>query len=58
VRTLAAWAFANGARRVVAHLDAEDASAARTLARQGFVDTREPPYPGVARWALLADGRI
>lgn len=52
VRALAAWAFANGARRVVAHLDAEDLGAAQTLARNGFQDTGEPPYPGVARWAL------
>lgn len=54
VRALAAWAFANGAKRVIAHLDAEDANAAHTLARQGFIDTRQPPYPGVARWALSA----
>lgn len=54
VRALAAWAFANGARRVIAHLDAEDVYAAATLARSGFRDTREPPYPGVARWALCA----
>ncbi|MGE0741691.1 MAG: GNAT family N-acetyltransferase [Hyphomonadaceae bacterium] len=52
VQTLAAWAFANGAKRVIAHLDAEDLDAAHTLARSGFSDTREPPYPGVARWAL------
>lgn len=54
VDTLAAWAFANGARRVIVHLDAEDAHAARTLQRSGFTDTNEPPYPGVARWALEA----
>jgi RimJ/RimL family protein N-acetyltransferase len=54
VRTLAAWGFANGARRVIAHLDAEDVHAAHTLARNGFADTGEPPYPGVARWALSA----
>lgn len=54
VRALSAWAFANGARRVVAHLDAEDAHAATALASNGFVDTGEPPYPGVARWALCA----
>lgn len=54
VRTLSAWAFANGARRVIVHVDAEDAHAARTLARNGFADTCEPPYPGVARWALSA----
>lgn len=52
VRALSAWAFANGARRVIAHLDAEDAHAARTLAQSGFADTCERPYPGVARWAL------
>lgn len=52
VRTLALWALANGARRVVAHLDAEDAHAARTLAKSGFADTGHAPYPGVARWAL------
>lgn len=54
IRALAGWAFANGARRVVAHLDAEDLNAASTLAKNGFTDTREPPYPGVARWALSA----
>lgn len=52
IRTLATWGFANGAKRVIAHLDAEDLNAAHTLAKQGFTDTREPPYPGVARWAL------
>ena len=52
VRALAAWAFSNGARRVIAHLDAEDAQGARTLASSGFADTGEPPYPGVSRWAL------
>ena len=54
VRALARWAFANGARRVMVHLDAEDSHAAHTLARSGFADTGEPPYPGVARWALAA----
>lgn len=54
VRALSAWALANGARRVIAHLDAEDVHAAHTLERSGFVDTGEPPYPGVARWALAA----
>jgi RimJ/RimL family protein N-acetyltransferase len=54
VRALSAWAFANGARRVVVHLDAEDLSAVHTLAKNGFADTGEPPYPGVARWALSA----
>jgi len=54
VRVLSAWAFANGARRVIAHLDAEDAHAAHTLAKSGFADTGQPPYPGVARWALSA----
>ncbi|MFN3464674.1 MAG: GNAT family N-acetyltransferase [Terricaulis sp.] len=54
IRTLAAWAFANGAKRVIAHLDAEDVNAANTLAKNGFTDTRDPPYPGVARWALAA----
>jgi RimJ/RimL family protein N-acetyltransferase len=50
VRALATWAFANGAKRVIAHLDAEDVHAAHTLQRNGFSDTGEPPYPGVARW--------
>ena len=54
VQALAMWAFANGAKRVVAHLDAEDVHAAHTLAKSGFADTREAPYPGVARWALQA----
>jgi [ribosomal protein S5]-alanine N-acetyltransferase len=54
VRALATWAFANGARRVIAHLDAEDTGAAHTLARNGFADIGEPPYPGVARWARAA----
>lgn len=54
VRALSAWAFANGAKRVIAHLDAEDMHAASTLARSGFADTGEPPYPGVARWAISA----
>jgi RimJ/RimL family protein N-acetyltransferase len=54
VQALSAWAFANGAKRVVAHLDPEDAHAAHALARNGFSDTSEAPYPGVARWALRA----
>jgi RimJ/RimL family protein N-acetyltransferase len=54
VRALGAWALANGALRVISHLDAEDAHAAHTLERSGFVDTGEPPYPGVSRWALAA----
>ncbi len=54
VDALSKWAFANGAQRVIVHLDAEDAHAARTLERNGFADTREPPYPGVARWAPSA----
>ena len=54
MRALAAWAFANGAKRVIAHLDAEDSHAAHTLAKSGFADTGEPPYPGVASWALSA----
>ena len=54
IRALTAWAFANGARRVLVHLDAEDAATARTLANSGFADTRQPPYPGVACWALSA----
>jgi RimJ/RimL family protein N-acetyltransferase len=54
VRTLARWAFEQGAKRVIAHLDAEDLSATHTLARNGFFDTGHAPYPGVARWALMA----
>jgi ribosomal-protein-alanine N-acetyltransferase len=54
VSTLAAWALTNGAKRVIAHLDAEDMHAAATLAKSGFSDIGEPPYPGVARWALSA----
>lgn len=54
VRTLVAWAFANGARRVIVHLDAEDLGAAQALAKNGFADIGERPYPGVARWALSA----
>ena len=54
IRALSAWAFANGAKRVIAYLDAEDIHAAHTLAKSGFADTGEPPYPGVARWARAA----
>jgi ribosomal-protein-alanine N-acetyltransferase len=54
VQALASWAFKNGARQVIVHLDAEDAQAARTLEKSGFADTQQPPYPGVARWALSA----
>jgi [ribosomal protein S5]-alanine N-acetyltransferase len=54
VRAVSAWAFANGARRVIVHLDAEDYGAVRVVEKNGFQDTHEPPYPGVARWALLA----
>lgn len=51
---LSRWAIANGAQRVLVHFDAEEAVAAETFAATGFVDTREPPYPGVARWVLTA----
>lgn len=54
VRSLVGWAFANGAKRVVVHLDAEDMGAAQALAKNGFADIGERPYPGVARWALSA----
>lgn len=54
VRALTAWGFAHGAARVISHLDAEDHTAAHTLQKLGFTDTREPPYPGVAKWALSA----
>ncbi|MGE0596920.1 MAG: GNAT family N-acetyltransferase [Hyphomonadaceae bacterium] len=54
VRALTDWALQRGAKRVVVHLDAEDAGAVRTLEKAGFVDTREPPYPGVARYAMQA----
>jgi len=56
VRALSAWAFGNGAKRVIVHLDAEDVHAANTLSRSGFADTGEPPYPGVARWAIALAG--
>ncbi len=52
VRLLSRWALENGARQVVVHVDQSDEGGARTLARNGFSDTRQPPYPGVARWAL------
>lgn len=51
VRALTGWALSNGAQRVISHLDAEDVRGAHTLERNGFVDTGEAPYPGVARWA-------
>jgi [ribosomal protein S5]-alanine N-acetyltransferase len=54
VRALGVWALANGAKRILVHLDAEDIGAARVLETNGFADTCEPPYPGVARWALSA----
>jgi RimJ/RimL family protein N-acetyltransferase len=54
VRTLANWALKNGATRVIVHLDAEDFHAVRVMEKSGFIDTREPPYPGVARYALSA----
>jgi hypothetical protein len=52
--TLSRWALSQGALRVLVHFDAEETVAAETFAASGFVDTREPPYPGVARWALTA----
>ncbi len=54
IRALSHWALANGAKRVLAHLDAEDGIVAQTLRTSGFFDTCEPPYPGVARYALAA----
>jgi RimJ/RimL family protein N-acetyltransferase len=58
VRALASWAFAQGASRVIAHLDAEDVHAAQTLARSGFNETDGAPYPGVARWAIASPAAI
>ena len=57
VRALAGWALSNGAQRVIVHLDAEDFGAAQVLQKTGFLDTGEPPYPGVACWALSAEKR-
>lgn len=54
VKALSDWALKHGAKRVVTHLDAEDVGAQRILSKNGFADTRTPPYPGVARWALEA----
>jgi RimJ/RimL family protein N-acetyltransferase len=54
IRALSHWALANGAKRVLAHLDAEDGIVAQTLRTSGFFVTCEPPYPGVARYALAA----
>ena len=54
VQALSNWAIQHGAKRVVVHLDAEDAGATRVLEKNGFVDTREQAYPGVARWAREA----
>jgi RimJ/RimL family protein N-acetyltransferase len=51
---LSRWAFAQGAKRILVHFDAEEQNAAETFAASGFVDTFEPPYPGVARWAVTA----
>jgi ribosomal-protein-alanine N-acetyltransferase len=54
VQTLSSWALMNGARRVIAYFDEADDASAHELRESGFKDTREPPYPGVARWALAA----
>ena len=54
VSTLSGWALSQGARRVIAYFDEADAASAHDLLRSGFSDTREPLYPGVARWALAA----
>lgn len=54
VKALTEWALAHGAARVIVHCDAEDIGVTHVLAKSGFVDTGEPPYPGVARWALAA----
>jgi RimJ/RimL family protein N-acetyltransferase len=54
VRALAQWALAQSARCVVVHCDAEDLGIAQVLKKSGFADTNQPPYPGVARWALAA----
>lgn len=54
VKVIVDWAMANGASRIVAHFAAADESNARTLERCGFTDTREQPYPGVARWVRVA----
>ena len=51
---LSRWALENGAKRVLVHFDAEESHSAETFAASGFIDTCEPPYPGVARWALTA----
>lgn len=54
VRALAHWAIEQGAKRIIVHCDAEDAGAAHVLIGSGFSDTNQPPYPGVARWALAS----
>ena len=53
-KALSRWALANGAERVLVHFDAEESHAAEAFAASGFIDTQEPPYPGVARWAATA----
>jgi RimJ/RimL family protein N-acetyltransferase len=54
IEMLTRWACENGARRVIVHVEAGDSPARRMLARNGYRDTQEAPFPGVARWALTA----
>jgi RimJ/RimL family protein N-acetyltransferase len=52
IAALSAWALEHGAERVVVHIAEDHVSGARALMRNGFVDAKRPPYPGVSRWVL------
>jgi [ribosomal protein S5]-alanine N-acetyltransferase len=52
IQTLVDWALSNGASRVVVHFDAADEASKRMLGKNGFIDSGEIPYPGVARWVM------
>jgi [ribosomal protein S5]-alanine N-acetyltransferase len=51
VAALSAWAFDNGAARVVAHVAEGHESGERALRSNGFNQELEMPYPGVALFA-------
>ncbi len=52
IQSLVDWALNNGATRVVVHFAAEDESSKKMLSANGFVDSGEIPYPGVARYVM------
>jgi GNAT superfamily N-acetyltransferase len=50
VAALTQWALRHGAKRVIAHVPADQQSGRRALQGNGFLEEQSAPYPGVARY--------